>query len=507
MRDISGEVMLFGAVLAALIWMLVVLLLGRPRKPEGSSRFGKCAATEDADVGLVVTLVHGTAGWRSSWLRERSRLRAHLESTFPGRIEFCRVSWSGLNSFKARRNGAVSLRRQIRENANRWPEARQVVVAHSHGGSLSIEALNDDDCSKKVDGLVCMATPFLTLTRYRLPLVAPSLQFLFDFAAVYALAILVYVTLRCLLPGWAFDCLAAFLVSIYDWFLPKDLMSPSFVDYMVLIFGRFVLPVTVVLSLGWMARRWAGHCESVVVAALQDSRLEPDKVLILRQPGDEAAGAIAGLHAATLPLGLIIKLTSSLLAPIEAARRRAKATRFGKYWAGWVGVAAASAAAAAALRIAMSSMSTTSAEVGLLAFFAALDLIPLTAVIAMFAIYALTSAVMAVATLVALAHLLSLVPAIFSVGPEMLFAGSRLKVTAEAAPMGTWRVVTIPMRARLARERPVFGDLWHSYLYESEAAITEIGSWMQKRLCRQKDVCHAAAGTEPDPRGRAADVC
>lgn len=56
-------------------------------------------------------------------------------------------------------------------------------------GSLSIKALNDDYCSRSVDGLVCMATPFLALTRYRLRLVAPSLQSLFDFAAVYPMAI------------------------------------------------------------------------------------------------------------------------------------------------------------------------------------------------------------------------------------------------------------------------------------------------------------------------------
>src|SRR5438874_1737350 len=129
MRDISGGVLLLDAVLAALIWMLVVLILGRPRRREGPAARAQCAAADDAEVRLVVTLVHGTAGWCSSWLRKHSRLRAHLETTFPGRIEFCRVSWSGLNSFKARRNGAASLRRQIRENASRWPKARQVVVA------------------------------------------------------------------------------------------------------------------------------------------------------------------------------------------------------------------------------------------------------------------------------------------------------------------------------------------------------------------------------------------
>ena len=483
MRGISGELMLIGALLAALIWVLVVLMLGRPRKPAGAADREQFAAADEAQVALVVTLVHGTAGWFSSWLRERSRLRAHLESTFPGRVVFCRVPWSGLNSFKARRNGAASLRRQISENASRWPAAQQVVVAHSHGGSLSIEALNDDDCSKNVDGLVCMATPFLTMTRYRLPLVAPRLQFLFDFAAVYAMAILVYVALRWLFPAQWLHGLEAFVAAIHGWiFLPKDLMSPSIGDYVAFFLGSFVLPGIVVFSLAWLARRWAGRCESVVVAAIPDPRFDPDKILILRQPGDEAAGAIAGFHAATLPLGLIIKLTSSLLAPIDAARRRAKATRWGRHWADWVGVAAASAISAATLLVVMSAGSTTSAEFNLPFISSALDLILLTVFITMFALYVLAGAALAVATLVALAHFISLIPAIFSVGPEMLFAGSRLKVTAEAAPIGAWRIVTIPMRAGLLRGQPRFGDLWHSYLYESEAAITEIGCWLQKRL-------------------------
>ena len=121
-------------------------------------------------------------------------------------------------------------------------------------------------------------------------------------------------------------------------------------------------------------------------------------------------------------------------------------------------------------------------EVGFPAYLVALDLIALAIVIAFFALHALLGLVLTVATLIALAHFISLIPAIFSVGPEMLFAGSRLKVTAEAAPIGSWRVVTIPMGASLMRERPLFGDLWHSYLYESDAAITVIGAWLQKRL-------------------------
>ena len=468
-------VLWLGWVLAALIWLLGVLLLGRARKAEGPSTHVR-VAPDDAEVGLVVTLVHGTWGWFSTWLHERSRLRCHLEETFPGRVEFCRVNWSGLNSFRARRKGAASLRRQIRENAGRWPAARQVVVAHSHGGSLSIEALNDDDCLKSVDGLVCMATPFLTLTRFRQPLRAPFLpQFLFDSAAVYAIAILVFALTYWLLPESAWQGLAANVRAFYNWLEPKDLLNQSFGEALVGILGVIGLPLIVIGLLGWLAKQWAGHYESVVVAALQDSRIEPDKLLILRQPGDEASGAIAGLHAATLPLGFIIKLITSLIAPIMAASRRAKATRFGRHWVSVWGLVSAGAVSAVALLIVERARSVGVPD-GIGA------LLPMTLFSALYAGWILGAALSAVTSVSALLHIVSLVPAVFSVGPEMLFAGSRLKVTAEAAPIGAWRIITIPMRARLGKDRPLFGDLWHSYLYESEAAITEIGAWLQKLL-------------------------
>lgn len=482
MLDISVDFFLRGGPLAALIWVLVVLILGRPSKREGAVDRGSIAEADEREVALVVTLVHGTAGWFSSWLRERSRLRAHLESTFPGRIVFRRVPWSGLNSFKARRNGAACLRRHIRENASRWPAARQVVVAHSHGGSLSLEALNEDECLKNVDGLVCMATPFLTLTRYRMPLATPRFQIFFEFATFSVVTTLVVSTLLLLLPApWIRD-LQAILASIHGWFLPKDLTNPSIGDYFMVSLEIFVLPAIFIFSLTWLVRRWTSRCESVVVAALQDPRIDPDKLLILRQPGDEAAGAIAGLHAATLPLGLMIKLISSLLVPIEAARRRSRATGFGRFWVGHAGFAAASLVSAAAVVALFVVRAGTTIASGRQVAFVAIEWTVGALFVALSAFIFLLSAVGVVALLVALAHFISLVPAIFSVGPEMLFAGSRLKVTAEAAPIGAWRIVTIPMRAPLVRRQPLFGDLWHSYLYESEAAIEEIGTWLQKRL-------------------------
>jgi hypothetical protein len=483
MVNISGVMVLQLAIVAALIWVLVMFLLSPPRT-SGEKLTGKGAATpSDSDVDLVVTLVHGTIGWCSSWLHRGSNLRTHLNSTFPGRIVFRRVPWSGLNSFRARRNGAASLRRQIHDNAIRWPMARQFIVAHSHGGSLSIEALNDEECSKCVEGLVCMSTPFLTPTHYRLPSFSPSLQFLFDMASIYAIAISVgvmlhWLPLRSLLPDWVLERLTVLAISVHDGSIVQGLLHPTFP---VFVLGWIAFPVIVVLSLGWLARRWAGRYETLVVDALREPRIEPDSVLILRQPGDEAAGAINGLHAVTWPLGAFIWLIGALLSRIDAARRRAKVSPFGRRWAGWSGVVSASLMAAAALVIAVSDHQGS----GPLVLFAALDVISLTVVTTQYAMLVLLGALTTVATLIALAHFISLIPAIFSIGPEMLFAGSRLRVTAEAAPVGTWQVITIPMHARLVKEQPLVGSLWHSYLYESPAAIGEIGVWLQSRMLQQ----------------------
>jgi len=139
---------------------------------------------------LVFTLIHGTFSKGAPWVREdvkatffRSRLRSALEPAFDVRFED-RFTWGhdGLrrpwdNTLSARRLGAKGLTQYLKD-APTVVGGRRYLVAHSHGGNVALQALRDETARLKVDGLFCLATPFLFSKR------APFSRNLFGFSAL-----------------------------------------------------------------------------------------------------------------------------------------------------------------------------------------------------------------------------------------------------------------------------------------------------------------------------------
>ncbi len=151
---------------------------------------------------VVVTLVHGTvllARW--PWLartarrlgtlwpsRARGEIEWHQEgSTFRRRLlramgDECCVTdfdWPGANTEWERlcyagAKGDFSdapagppdpktLRAHIAKTKDTFPGAKQVLVAHSHGGNLCLAALRDRETRAAVHGLACLSTPFVNV--------------------------------------------------------------------------------------------------------------------------------------------------------------------------------------------------------------------------------------------------------------------------------------------------------------------------------------------------------
>ena len=122
----------------------------------------------------VVVLVHGTClspvHWftrhpchrHGTWTQASSPFVGGLKARLQGRTIVRRVQWSGMNSFGGRRAAAERLRRKLARLSAVYPNARRFVIAHSHGGNVTLLALGAND-AQRVDGVVCMATPFLHL--------------------------------------------------------------------------------------------------------------------------------------------------------------------------------------------------------------------------------------------------------------------------------------------------------------------------------------------------------
>jgi len=117
----------------------------------------------------VIITVHGTNSQHPDdegdrWWQKGSPFTAELEAAFAKRsgpeVEILPLHWSGLNSDYGRLHGAAQLARTARslERAG----TPYSIIAHSHGGNVTLEALAQLPPSNLRGGVVTFGTPFFT---------------------------------------------------------------------------------------------------------------------------------------------------------------------------------------------------------------------------------------------------------------------------------------------------------------------------------------------------------
>jgi hypothetical protein len=134
---------------------------------------------------IIVTLVHGTillGRWpivigllrrvrdafsrgdaKLEWYQRGSPFATSLTKAL-GQDWDCDIRsfpWSGGNTVWDRLSAAVRLRQHIATIAKEHSTAVQVLVGHSHGGSVCLAALGDPETRKKVEAFVSLATPYV----------------------------------------------------------------------------------------------------------------------------------------------------------------------------------------------------------------------------------------------------------------------------------------------------------------------------------------------------------
>lgn len=135
----------------------------------GRGTNGLMPAIDKPQATHVVTLVHGTRllPWqarRPDWTEEDSSLCMALQSKLPVTFRF--FGWNGGNSMRARAAAKKDLVQFLREGISDSPDAKHFIIAHSHGGNVSLHAACEVDLENVIQGVVCMATPFLHVNRY-----------------------------------------------------------------------------------------------------------------------------------------------------------------------------------------------------------------------------------------------------------------------------------------------------------------------------------------------------
>jgi hypothetical protein len=386
--------------------------------------------TWPAEPDVVVTLVHGTWARDAEWTLADSALRATIARAAGGSVAFQRFVWSGKNSIAARRRALEGLVAHLRRLIEGWPRARHYVVGHSHGGNVALQALGDAALSGKVDGLVCLSTPFLNATPRELgPVGETALRWL------------------------------PVLILFYVGELAVKLIAPPHAD----VFEALMLPAA--LLAGFALWRGMRRFASAAATSLASQAIDPSKVLILRTTGDEAAAALGAAHLVSWAAGRIWLVTSHLLgdtvATVEGCRRV-----LSRHAAASIAIAAF--LALGGILVFTRPPATTPISIQVAASIA------LTVVFLALGVWArggLVASFLGRFFLATLALPLFLVAILLGVaiGPELVVAGLLFQVTGEATPPGRWQIWQVPAAG---------GGLMHSTSYQDPRALEILERWM-----------------------------
>jgi hypothetical protein len=114
-------------------------------------------------VKSLVIFIHGT--WVDWWALSGNdffakRIREALREKGADEIEFHNLDWSVNNSMSARAKAAAKLRTLLSDFLSEPTSERVLIIAHSHGGNVALQASIGLKTSKPVS-LFCIATPFI----------------------------------------------------------------------------------------------------------------------------------------------------------------------------------------------------------------------------------------------------------------------------------------------------------------------------------------------------------
>lgn len=235
-------------------------------------------------IGRHVVLVHGTWGhglWHSIlWDYLPPGLR-HRDINWPicrkikeAGVTLHSFTWSGKNSHHRRMEGGKELAVFI-ASLSKDPSDRMWVVGHSHGGNVALYSLKHPG-TEAVDGIVCLATPFLHFGPQE-----------FDLRVFRSLSIPIWFTVVSIafVLGWGL------LNVTYPEVIARQPHVVVSIDLVVAsVIGLCgVLGLRGILSrIDSLLNRLPAICESY-----QPPAPEPERLLILRKVGDEASAALA----------------------------------------------------------------------------------------------------------------------------------------------------------------------------------------------------------------------
>jgi pimeloyl-ACP methyl ester carboxylesterase len=226
---------------------------------------------EGTDELHVVTLIHGTWAKNAAWIRPDSVLSKALREWLGQDTKIFPFIWTGCNSPSARSNASETLKKELELRLRDYAAARQHIIGHSHGGNVALAAVAGTDLVRKIDGIVCLATPFLVARKRDLG-PQPALNMA---AAITGLCILLMLIVGAMLPA-SWPAAATFAIQT-------------------------AVLIAVALPCMVLAKRWLTFARELQ-NELTTPSIDPDRILIVRSPADEASGTWFSLKSSHGPL-------------------------------------------------------------------------------------------------------------------------------------------------------------------------------------------------------------
>ena len=415
-----------------------------------------------APVRYLVTLVHGTFARNAPWTHDDSKLCTGLRAALGGGVCFHPFPWSGRNSAIVRAEASEALAKQIADDVRQHPAARQFVIAHSHGGNFALSAVANAGLVDNIAGVVCLSTPFL-VSRKR-DLGKDPLAFAVGMVIVVVLALVAIIDAVVDPLGWA---------SVWKTIAKFALLLP--------------IGTLLFLALG----RWLQYGRRIERAmAATTTAIDPEGVLIVRSPADEASGLlITGQFASQITVRVFLT-AQRMYAGIETF-----ATRWAKRRLALAGIAAVLIAAtvlflfgyAAATNPGHPQWMRTGSLVGLYSSILPLVFV-LTLPLGSYGLYGATfPARLAVAVLTWPIILLLSLFLVIPFGWEVAVANVLLDASAEATPLGAWTVHTVAPLTSVEIDSDDI-PLVHSAIYDNPHVIALISRWLQTRADARRDM-------------------
>jgi hypothetical protein len=257
----------------------------------------------------LVTLVHGTFVPRAGWTRAKSIFRTVLaEELAISEESIATRDWDGYNTQRARRRASEQLKAQIIEQTAAHPNAKHFVIAHSHAGNIALYALEDPDLQSRISGIVCLNTPFISVTSRHTQNIGFAFLYLWSHLIGMFFFLAATVCLFALLEGFLRPDLEIIQIDRlhFAWIVPAFLALGGT--------GVWLAGFAPVIDQQFQKRR------DELVAATRQPSIHKTKVFCVWNASDEVYGAFSTLEGlANLPYILMHGVCVLIVAVLAAA--------------------------------------------------------------------------------------------------------------------------------------------------------------------------------------------